>query len=182
MSKPIKFQLIILQKHMEHEICIVVLTNFFSLSCLEKNLSDLHINERLCRLACWKVSQWLNPLKPEACVQTGLHCILLYSNHCTSCTLYIISPGWTWLIWWMLVLNSFLIFRHVIFLYFLTWEVWPTWITKWPQTILKHTTKCCVYEYIYFMHGFLLTPQHKLTVPSSCCMQDNFRTSAKIQN
>lgn len=34
-----------------------------------KDRSDLHINEKLCRLACSEVSQRLN-LMPEACVQT----------------------------------------------------------------------------------------------------------------
>lgn len=73
MSRPIKLQLIVLQKHMVHEICIVILRNFFFFSAVHvKNGSDLHINERLCRLACWEVPQRLN-LMPEACVQAFSH-------------------------------------------------------------------------------------------------------------
>lgn len=74
MSKPIKLQLIILQEHMVHEICIMFLRKFFFFffAVYVKDRSDLHINEKLCRLACWEVSQRLN-LMPEACVQTYSH-------------------------------------------------------------------------------------------------------------
>lgn len=78
MSKSIKLQLIILQKHMVHEICIMFFRNFcfvyfyFFSAVHVKDRSDLHINEKLCRLACWEVSQRLN-LMPEACVQTFSH-------------------------------------------------------------------------------------------------------------
>ncbi len=136
MSKPIKLQLIVLQKHMVHEICIMFLRNF---AVHVKDRSDLHINEKHCRLACWEVSQRLN-LMPEACVQT-------FSHTATSppyVHVYIMLPCQTRQV------HAFLCIQACA--HFLIWKVWPTLIVN------NYKTYCKIYIFlnIYFTHGLHL--------------------------